>query len=81
MKFFTVTETRKIKVGNFSIKNLGEYYDLYVQGDTLLLGDVFRNVQLKCLKIYKTKPGYFISAPGLKKKQVNKNKLEIKTVD
>ena len=33
---------------DFEIKNIGEYHDLYVQTDTLLLADVFGN--LMCLK-------------------------------
>ena len=28
---------------NFEIKHLGEYYDLYVQSDPLLLADVLNN--------------------------------------
>ena len=43
----------------FQIKNLGEYHDLYVQSDTLLLADVFENFR-DILD-----HAYFLSAPGL----------------
>ena len=47
------------------IKNFGEYYDLYVQSDTLLLADVFENLRDKCIDIYEIDPDHFLSAPGL----------------
>ena len=50
---------------NFEIKNLGEYHDLYVQGDTLLLADVFENFGNMCLEIYGLDSAKFLSAPGL----------------
>ena len=49
----------------FKIKNLGEYHDLYVQTDTLLLADVFENFRNMCLNIYELDPVCFVSAPGL----------------
>ena len=47
------------------MKNRGEYHDLNVQYDTLLLPDVFENFRDKCIKIYKLDPAHFVSAPGL----------------
>ena len=47
------------------IKNLGEYHDLHVQSDTLLLADVYENFRNMCLNIYELDPVYFVSAPGL----------------
>ena len=49
----------------FGIKNRGEYHDLYVQSDTLLLVDLFENLRNMCLEIYELDPTYFVSAPGL----------------
>ena len=49
----------------FEIKNLGEYNDLYVQSDTLLLADVFENLIDTCVEIYELDPAHFLSAPGL----------------
>ena len=49
----------------FKLNNLGEYNDLYVQSDTLLLADVFENFRNKCLEIYELDPAHFLSLPGL----------------
>ena len=49
----------------FKLKNLGEYHDLYVQSDTLLLADVFENFRNKCLEVYELDPTHFLSLPGL----------------
>ena len=47
------------------LKNLGDYHDLYVQCDTLLLADVFENFRNKCIEIYKLDLAHFLSTPGL----------------
>ena len=56
---------RKEYLKNLNKKNLGDYHDLYVQGDTLLLADVFENFRSKCIEIYELDPAHFLSAPGL----------------
>ena len=49
----------------FELKNLGNYHDLYVQSDTLLIADVFENFRNKCIEIYELDPAHFLSAPLL----------------
>ena len=49
----------------FKLNNLGDYHDLYVQSDTLLLGDVFENCRKACIETYELGPAYFVSLPGL----------------
>ena len=46
-------------------KNLGDYHDLHVQSDTLLLADVFENFRNMCIEVYEIDPAHFLSAPGL----------------
>ena len=49
----------------FKLENLGDYHDLYVQSDTLLLDDVFENFRDMCIKEYELDPAHFLSLPGL----------------
>ena len=50
---------------NLIDKNLGDYHDLYVQSDTLLLADVFENFRNMCIKVYELDPAHFLPARGL----------------
>ena len=49
----------------FKLDNLGDYLDLYVKSDTLLLADVFENFRDMCIKAYELDPAHFLSLPGL----------------
>ena len=49
----------------FKLENLGDYHDLYVQSDTLLLADVFENFRDMCIKEFELDPVHFLSLPGL----------------
>ena len=50
---------------DFEIKYLGEYHDLYVQSNTLLLADVFDNFGNLCHKIHELDAAKFLSASRL----------------
>ena len=49
----------------FKLENLGDYHDLYVHSDTLLLADVFENFRDMCIEEYELHPAHFLSLPGL----------------
>ena len=50
---------------DFELKKLGEYQDLYVQGHTLLLFNLFESFLNICLEIYELGSARFLTAPGL----------------
>ena len=49
----------------FDLNNLGDYHDLYVTSDTLLLADIFENFRHACLNNCELDPAHFVSLPGL----------------
>ncbi|XP_068757392.1 uncharacterized protein [Montipora capricornis] len=49
----------------FSLKNMGEYHDLYLKSDILLLADVFENFRKTSLEYYKLDPCHYFTSPGL----------------
>jgi hypothetical protein len=49
---------------HFGCQTLGEYSDLYLKIDVMLLVDVFENFRDICLNTYNLDPAFYYTAPG-----------------
>ncbi|VVC46197.1 Ribonuclease H-like domain [Cinara cedri] len=49
---------------HFDCRTLGEYSELYLEIDVMLLVDVFENVRDICMKTYNLDPAYYYTAAG-----------------
>ena len=47
----------------FELKNMGEYHDLYLKTDVLLLADVMENFRKLCEENYELDPAHFFHCP------------------
>ena len=54
------------------LKSLGDYHDLYVQSDTLLVPDIFENFRNKCIETEKElEAEYAMQYIGMRKQIIN----------
>ena len=49
----------------FNCENLGDYHDLYLKTDVILLADVFQTFRRTCINAYKLDPQFYYTVPGL----------------
>lgn len=49
----------------FGCRDLGEFSDIYLKTDVLLLSDVFENFRNTCLQNYQLDPAYYLTLPSL----------------
>ena len=73
-KFFSSLKDERISDEDYShainvwntykMDTMGDYHDLYLKTDVLLLADVFENFIDTCLEYYGLDPCHYFSSPG-----------------
>lgn len=58
-------ERAKLVWDTFKCQTLGDYSDVYLKSDVLILSDVFENFRNMCLQTYKLDAAQYYTAPGL----------------
>ena len=48
----------------FKVRNLGDYHDLYLRTDVILLANMFEAFRDTCIEHYSLDPAHFYTAPG-----------------
>ena len=74
-QFYTILNHQHVTYGEsdnakkvwkaFNIETMGEYHDLYLKSDVLLLADVLKSFRKTCLQYYKLDPCHYFTSPGL----------------
>ena len=69
LKHKYISEKDYLKANNvwnvFKMNTIGDYHDLYLKADVLLLADVFEKFIKHCLNYYGLDPCHYFSCPGL----------------
>ena len=50
----------RVALKSLNNKNLGDYHDLYVHSDILLLADVLENFINMCIEVFELDPAHFL---------------------
>ena len=48
----------------FNCQTIGDYHDIYLMTDVLLLADVFENFRRTAMATYKLDPAWYYTLPG-----------------